>query len=722
MKFHYKFSNLLGSVYNSGTVLFTPDGNCLLSPVGNKIVCYDLKNNKSLAYEFESDYNLSQLDLSKQGNLLIASSEKNHLYMFSLLSGTTLHRKEFKQGKQINNIKFSNCGKYYLITLDNCALVYCTPGYVFDRNGQREISPFKIYKVYKDCYDDIICCDWSPKSNLIALGSKDYTVRIVSIHLKYKSIKVNIAGHSDVVVACFFAHMNEGDLDLYTVSRNGQLFMWQASHAEHQLNELGPDNYLAYKKAKKFYFSTALKSAKSLVTSVKYHPKTKILVVGFSTGEFLLFDLPDFNLIQSLQLTSTGQIDSLCINSTGDWIALASSIKNSFNLDADSEVTTESKLVVWEWLSETFILKQVGTGDGVTNITESIAYSPDGIYLATGCSNGKIKIWNTLTGFCFVTFGKEHRGPITGLEFVPNKGGSVLISSSLDGTIRAFDLKRYRNFRTLNDEAENPQFSCVTIDSLSGDFIAAGAQNTYELFIFSLTTGKLLDKLTGHTAPISCVKFAPNSNILASCSWDCTVRLWNMFDSAKIHRDVIQMSTDCIYLDFRPDGKELCVSTINGQLAFFNVESAEMNGAPIEGRKDLGISQNIEAEIAEKDKYFNCLSYTGDGEYVIAGGKSKFICFYNVSEKVLLKKFKMTYNLSMNGFFDYISKRRVAEFGFNVESIKEREEQGEKSTKPINLPGVRKGDLTDRQVIFSSKFLCIFNSLIFKKFIFSPQR
>lgn len=554
MKFHYKFSNLLGSVYNSGTVLFTPDGNSLLSPVGNKIICYDLKNNKSLAYEFESDYNLSQLDLSKQGNLLIASSEKNHLYMFSLLSGTTLHRKEFKQAKQINNVKFSNCGKYYLITLDSRALVYCTPGYVFNKDGQREISPFKIYKVYKDCYDDIICCDWSPKSNLIAVGSKDHTVRIVSIHSKY-NIRVNIAGHSDVVVACFFANMNDGDLDLYTISRNGQLFLWKSSHSEGELDQLSQDNYLAYKKANKFYFSSALKSTRSLVTSVKYHPKTKILVTGFSTGEFLLHDLPDFNLIQSLQLTSTGQIDSLSINSTGDWIALASSIRNSFNLDAESEVTTESKLVVWEWLSETFVLKQVGTGDGVTNVTETIAYSPDGIYLATGCSNGKIKIWNTLTGFCFVTFGKEHRGPITGLEFVPNKGGNVLISSSLDGTIRAFDLKRYRNFRTLNDDAENPQFSCVAVDALSGDFIAAGAQNTYEVFIFSLKTGKLLDKLTGHTAPISCVKFSPNSNVLASCSWDCTVRLWNMFDSAKIHRDVIQMSADCICLDFRPDGK-----------------------------------------------------------------------------------------------------------------------------------------------------------------------
>lgn len=382
MKFHYKFSNLLGSVYNSGTVLFTPDGNNLLSPVGNKIIYYDLKNNKSLAYEFESDYNLSNLDLSKQGNLLIASSEKNHLYMFSLLSGTTLHRKEFKLAKQINNVKFSYCGKYYLITLDNRALVYLTPGYVFNKDGQREISPFKIYKVFKDCYDDIICCDWSPKSNLIAIGSRDYTVRVFSIHSKL-NIKVNIAGHSDVVIACFFANSfdQDGDLDIYTVSRNGQLFIWKASHSENDLDQLNQENYLVYKKANKFYFNTALKSNRSLVTSAKYHPKTKLLVTGFSSGEFLLHDLPDFNLIQSLQLTATGQIDSLCINSTGDWIALASSIKNSFNLDAETDVTTESKLVVWEWLSESFILKQVGTGDGVTNVTETVAYSPDGIYL-----------------------------------------------------------------------------------------------------------------------------------------------------------------------------------------------------------------------------------------------------------------------------------------------------------------------------------------------------
>src|SRR4051794_34014057 len=37
-----QFSNLLGTVYCRGNLLFTPDGTCLLSPVGNRVSCFDL--------------------------------------------------------------------------------------------------------------------------------------------------------------------------------------------------------------------------------------------------------------------------------------------------------------------------------------------------------------------------------------------------------------------------------------------------------------------------------------------------------------------------------------------------------------------------------------------------------------------------------------------------------------------------------------------------------
>ncbi|KAI9487538.1 MAG: hypothetical protein EXX96DRAFT_472063, partial [Benjaminiella poitrasii] len=36
------FSNLLGTVYSGGNVIFTPDGNSILSPVGNRVSIFDL--------------------------------------------------------------------------------------------------------------------------------------------------------------------------------------------------------------------------------------------------------------------------------------------------------------------------------------------------------------------------------------------------------------------------------------------------------------------------------------------------------------------------------------------------------------------------------------------------------------------------------------------------------------------------------------------------------
>ena len=45
-----------------------------------------------------------------------------------------------------------------------------------------------------------------------------------------------------------------------------------------------------------------------------------------------------------------------------------------------------------------------------------------------------------MSGFCFVTF-SEHTCAVTDVIFAPNN--QVVLSSSLDGTVRAFDLNRY---------------------------------------------------------------------------------------------------------------------------------------------------------------------------------------------------------------------------------------------------------------------------------------
>ena len=72
----------------------------------------------------------------------------------------------------------------------------------------------------------------------------------------------------------------------------------------------------------------------------------------------------------------------------------------------------------------------------------------------------QVKLWTPSNGFCFVTFA-EHTAPVTGLAFLPNS--AAVVSSSLDGTVRAFDLIRYRNFRTMTSPTPQ-QFGSLAVD------------------------------------------------------------------------------------------------------------------------------------------------------------------------------------------------------------------------------------------------------------------
>ena len=65
-------------------------------------------------------------------------------------------------------------------------------------------------------------------------------------------------------------------------------------------------------------------------------------------------------------------ITSALFSPLGDWIALACQ-----NL---------GQLVVWEWQSQTYVLKQQGHFNNMTQL----AYSPDGMHIASGGDDGKV--------------------------------------------------------------------------------------------------------------------------------------------------------------------------------------------------------------------------------------------------------------------------------------------------------------------------------------------
>lgn len=707
MGLSFEFSNVLGAVYHRGTVRFGPDGSSLFSPVGNKIVTYDLKSNKSSALPLQVNYNFERVCIHPRGTLILAASEKSQLYMISLISGKLLHFKEYKSFQQITHLSFSPDGRYYCVCGENLVLVYMTPGSLIVGKG-REIVPFKLLKKFRVTHDKIVDVSWSLNCKYLCVASQDISLNILDL-LDQDNRILQLKGHSDSILSCYFANKYNSDFQLYSLTKNCQLFVWDTRKSN---DEGSSDESKSLKRLRQplAYFCTArhylklkveseekkeerIRKSSAFVCSSDYSSQLNLLVVGYNTGHYSLYEMPGATLIYDLD-SNSGLISSISINANGDWIAIGSSIDHEPDKTRATN-RTQSRLFVWEWQSKSHVLDQYGSGATMSNMHECLSYSLDGTYLVSGNLSGQIKVWNTLTGETIGTFGDEHKGPIKSIKFAPNKSGKVIVSASLDGTLRAYDLNRYKNFRTFQSPVQErkPEFICLDIDS-TGEFIAAGTYNYFEVYLYSLQTGKFLEYLTGHEGPVSGVAFSPVTNLLVTTSWDFTVRIWNLFEGPKTMRDTITFNHEVITIAFRPDGNQFAVSLSNGQIALFNPQTGDQIGAPIEGLDDLGTTQLVAEVSRDSKKYFITLNYSADGTYLVAAGKSNFICIYHTNEKILVKKVAITFNMSMDGIFDFVSARQRAEFGYNLELLDQRKE--ERTLRPIQLPGVRTGDLSER--------------------------
>jgi len=674
MKLDYKFHNLCGTVYRKGNIHFSSGGDCLLSPVGNRVSCFDLKNNKSFTLPFENSRNISKLCVSSKNGLLISIDEDGKSILFSLQTNTKLDHFTFK--KKVYDIKYSPDGKFIAVTFGRSLQLWHAPG------TKKEFAPFTLLTTYASGYDDVVCIDWSNDSRFILVGSKDMTSRIHSIHPMEEFTPFVLTGHRNTIVGCFF---EKDSLNSYTVSRDGAVFVWKCDRAlkdftsrrlKRKYAEDGTEEEVSNDKDKEEYAKWMLQAKhffhqdQTDLTCAEFHKESNVLVVGFSTGIFMLYEMPEFVQIHSLSITQH-KINSVAINPSGDWLAFGSS--------------TLGQLLVWEWRSESYIMKQQGHFYDM-NV---VAYSPDGQYIATGGDDGKVKLWNSLSGFCFVTF-HEHSGSIKGVEFAQN--GQVVVSASTDGTVRAFDLYRYRNFRTF--ASPRPcQFSCLALDS-SGEVICAGSVDTFEIFMWSMQTGRLLEVMAGHEGPVSCLSFSPISATLVSGSWDNTVKVWDVYNQRGA-KETFSIGSNVTAITYRPDGHEVAVASLDGQIIFWQPDISMQVGS-VDGKKDLGAGRKasdlVTAKKTGQGKSFSSLCYSADGQCVLAGGKSKFVCIYHVEQQILLRRFTVSCNKSMDGMQQFLNSKNMTEAGpLDLIDI-DRDSDDEQ----MRLPGVLKGDMSSR--------------------------
>eukprot|EP00959_Pyramimonas_sp_CCMP1952_P101373 2120625-Pyramimonas_sp.AAC.1 len=116
-----------------------------------------------------------------------------------------------------------------------------------------------------------------------------------------------------------------------------------------------------------------------------------------------LTELPGFEPIHTLSV-SRERVSTVAFNESGEWLALG--------------CATLGQLLVWEWRSETYILKQQGHYFDVNHV----AYSQDGALVATAADDTKLKvpfISNPITLFHGSSCANNDKGALNTPESLP---------------------------------------------------------------------------------------------------------------------------------------------------------------------------------------------------------------------------------------------------------------------------------------------------------------
>ena len=619
-----------GAVYTGGNLQFSSDGSSLLTIASSRVQVFGLSSQtcRSLGTQARSDLVLLALHPDQQHLLQVDGEGYGQLVL--LRRDTAVGFYNF-HGK-VTAMSFSGDGRFLAVAIGGKLRIFeC--GF-----EQGALLPYLSFSAWSS----LPLTHFSWMRQYLVTCSEDMTVRLCHLARETGKIPVTLAGHRKPVLGAY-----ELEDHVYTCSADARLFVWKWTEADDHFVTVQSMDYrrrVGHEPRKvtnteqlELVNKHQLQHEGSMKLSA-VDMKHRLLVVGFVTGNFALYSVSPKTLevVHTLNM-SEYEISAVQVNSTGDWVAFAS--------------RTLGQLLVWEWKSETYVLKQTGHSSAIV----CAAISADSRIIASGGIDGKIKLWEN--GVCFASF-NEHTLGVIALRFARN---NTLISAGQDSTIRAFDTSRYKQFRQMTTPSLT-NFLSLAVDR-SGDLVAAGAED-YNIYLWAIPTGALCEVLSGHTAPVACLEFSGN-NSLVSGSWDRSVRVWDVIEG-KGGVETVELGSEALALALRADSKEVAVSLANGEISFFTLPDLEPESS-IQGKRDIaggrGINDRITAKSNAGNKRFTTLAYSPDGGLLIGAGASKYLCLYDLRHRVLLSKFAFTENRSLSGVLHKLNSKDMTEVG-----------------------------------------------------------
>lgn len=268
----------------------------------------------------------------------------------------------------------------------------------------------------------------------------------------------------------------------------------------------------------------------------------KLVVAGSSDNSLRVWDIETGDTIGDPFIRHEDRVACISVSPDGSMVA-----SGSF----------DRTVRVWKWNSTTLSLSDTGfvcrlgaQAQREMGRVFSLAFSPDGLYLASGGDDESLRVWDVSSGRQLAHAVHKRGAAVTSLAFAPD--GARIASGSHDRTMRLWRWDaRSRSLQAMKD---SPPGHLAVAYSPDGSLIASGSVD-HTVCIWDARAGSQAPKHTmrGHTYRVLSLAFSPNSRQLASAAQDNTVRIWDTLAGEQI--GVLEGHGAPVYgVAFSPDG------------------------------------------------------------------------------------------------------------------------------------------------------------------------
>ena len=279
------------------------------------------------------------------------------------------------------------------------------------------------------------------------------------------------------------------------------------------------------------------------VRSVAFHPKGLMVVSGSLDSTIRVWEVESGKQVQAIQ--QSGGVYGVAISPNGTLLAAVHPYRGVrlWNLftgqvvghlgsqdgpHAESvEFSHDGAMLAccgeYVWL---YNLRTQQVGKLPHGIARSVAFSPNGQLLASGASDGSVRLWNTRTGESTVLLasGTQERGSMS-VAF-SNDGVHLIAGGHGENVnLKVWDVTNSDLQETF---AEASAVMAVAMNPTRPILASGGVGDRYRIHLRDMTSGKILAELDGHEDQIRSLAFSPDGKLLVSGSQDKTVRIWEI--------------------------------------------------------------------------------------------------------------------------------------------------------------------------------------------------